>query len=112
MLADNFIHQRILRDSSDVLVFVSGLGLNIRNQREVFIWKYALKNSMSYMAFDCTQNAYNQKASPVILFDKMKQTAKRALQENFSNKSFCFLGSCFGANLAIYLANQFSEQTK
>ena len=41
MLADNFIHQRILKDSSGVLVFVSGLGLDVRNQREVFIRKYA-----------------------------------------------------------------------
>ncbi|MBQ3116752.1 MAG: hypothetical protein IJC11_00315 [Alphaproteobacteria bacterium] len=112
MITDDFIHKLILRDSSDVLVFVSGLGLNIRNQREVFIRKYALKNSMSYIAFDCTQNAYKQEASPAILFDKMKQTAKRTLQENFSNKSFYFVGSCFGANLSMYLANQFSEQTK
>ena len=41
MITDDFIHKLILRDSSDVLVFVSGLGLNIRNQREVFIRKYA-----------------------------------------------------------------------
>lgn len=123
MITEDFIYRLIKKDSRNVLVGISGLGLDIRNQREVFLRRYALKSGMSYIAFDCTQNAYKQfchlNCSAVDvrnmsrqLFQEMKKVAADVIHANFSEKSLYFVGSCFGANLALHLANQFSKQTQ
>lgn len=104
---NQLIYKLNSNDSDDAIVFVSGLGLDIKQQREAFVRRFARRYGVSYMALDC-----NQRISDGIPFASFEQEAMQAVKTHFSKKNLFLTGACFGANVAMRLANRFSDQTK
>ena len=103
----SLVYKLMLKKSEDAVIFVSGLGLDIRQQREAFVRRFASRYNASYLALDCTNRAKAQ--TPFALMEK---EAFDVVQTHFSKKRLFLTGACFGANIAMRLANRFSEQTK
>ena len=101
------IYKLNCNDSDDAIVFVSGLGLDIAAQREVFVRRFARRHGASYMALDC-----NKRISDGTPFVSCEQEAVQAIKTHFSKKNLFLTGACFGANVAMRLANHFPGQTK
>ena len=101
------IHKLLCKDSKNAIVFISGLGLDIKLQREVFIRRFANRYNAGYLALDSTKRAQSD-----IPFASLVQEAVQVIEKNFSKKNLFFTGACFGANIAMRLANHFNEQTK
>ena len=103
---ENFVYKFICSDSNQAVVFVSGMGLDIRDQREVFIRNAALKQHVSYLALDCNQMAASGKDLPSLAED-----CQKIIQEKLPEKNLFFVGFCFGANVALRLANKLKQET-
>jgi len=104
---ENFVYKFIHSNSNQAVVFVSGMGLDIREQREVFIRNMALKQHVSYLALDCNQMASTGEHLPSLV-----NHCQKIIQEKLPEKNLFFMGFCFGANVALRLANQFCDETR
>lgn len=101
------LHKLIHKETDYAIIFISGLGLDIKRQREVFVRRFANKYNASYMSLDCTRRAFSDKP-----FSLLEEEAFDVVQTHFSKKHLFFTGACFGANIAMRLANHFAKQTK
>ena len=104
---ESFIYKFVSSNSSQAVVFVSGMGLDVREQREIFIRRVALKQQVSYLALDCNQMSMTGKSIP-----SLADHCQTIIQEKLPEKDLFFVGFCFGANVALRLANKFAEKTK
>jgi esterase/lipase len=97
----------ITSDNQDAIIFVSGLGMDIRRQREVFIRRFAKKHQTNYLALDCTKQLSKENVSTAL-----EEKSAKVIEQNFSDKNLYFFGFCFGGNIALRLANRFTYSTK
>ena len=101
------IYKMITSDNQDAIIFVSGLGMDIRRQREVFIRRFAKKHQTNYVAIDSTKQLSGEEASSTL-----EEKSAEVIEQNFSDKNLFFFGFCFGGNIALRLANRFPYSTK
>ena len=103
---DSFAHRLHRKDNKEAIIFVSGLGLDIKSQREAFVRHFAIRNHLDYLSLDTTKRAMQEGH-----FTDLEDEAFELIHDNFSGRKLLFTGACFGANIALRLANRFKSST-
>lgn len=105
---DPLIYKNIQTDSDKKVVFLSGLGLDIRKQREGFLRRYALNQGVSYLALDYTKfTMENPKTPDYNLNQTLSKTLEILAQDN---KKLFLYGACYGGLMALQIAAQIPER--
>ena len=106
---DSFIYKEIDKQSPFKIVFLSGLGLGIREQREGFFRRFALTHNVSYLALDYTkfimQYPEHQEARIKESFSKTLNILNKSQQEKL-----ILVGACFGGLMALKAAEKIPEK--
>ena len=86
------------------VVFLSGLGENIQTQGENDFYNFALKNHVSYLAFDYTSYALNNKQISNFGLNEVTEKTLEILSN--SSQKMILVGNCFGGNIAWKMAKK------
>lgn len=107
--SDPFIYKKIDKHSPFRIVFLSGLGLDIRQQREGFFRRFALTHSVSYLALDytkfITQYPEHQDKRTKESFTKTWNVLREIQQEKL-----ILVGACFGGLMALKVAEKIPDR--
>lgn len=107
---DALVYKNIQTDSDRKIVFLSGLGLEIRKQREAFVRRYALNQGVSYLALDYTRYAEkNLEVPDYNLGQTFAETIKILEQDK---KKLLLCGVCYGGLMALKIASEMPNQVQ
>lgn len=96
----NFIYKDIDKGSSLKVIYLSGLGLDIRRQREGFLRRFSLTHNVSYMALDYTKYIMDNPALSKERIQNAFIKTKNILEQTKEEK-LILLGVCFGGLMGI-----------
>jgi len=105
---DPLIYKNIQTDSDKKVVFLSGLGLNIRKQREGFLRRYALNQGVSYLALDYTRFTMENPQTPNYNLHQVLPKTLDLLAKD--DKKLFLYGACFGGLMALKIAARIPER--
>lgn len=106
----NILLYKNIRQDSDVrLIFLSGLGTPIRQQREAFFRRFALTHGISYLALDYTKYALQYKRSEGFRINTFFDTTKTFL-EQCPEQKFLLFGACFGGLMGLKVAQDMPQR--
>ncbi|MBR6412641.1 MAG: alpha/beta hydrolase [Alphaproteobacteria bacterium] len=103
-----FIYKNIQTNSDKKVVYLSGLGMDIRRQREGFIRRYALNQGVSYLALDCTRFALANQDIPDYNLRKILPATMDMLAQD--DKKLFLFGACYGGLMALKIAAAMPEK--
>ena len=103
---DAFIYKNIDLGSNKRIVFLSGLGIDIRQQREGFARRFALNSGVSYLALDYTKYLESDPQNMEKAFSKTMEV----LSNLPSNEKLFLSGPCFGGLMALKAASKMPER--
>ncbi|MGN0919469.1 MAG: alpha/beta fold hydrolase [Alphaproteobacteria bacterium] len=106
---DSLIYKNIQQNSFVRLVFLSGLGTPIRQQREGFFRRFALMQGISYLALDYTKYALQHKRRDLFQIESFFETTKKILAQCPEEK-FLFFGACFGGLMGLKMAQEMPQK--
>jgi len=105
---NDFVYKNIQTDSEKKVVFLSGMGLDIRKQREGFFRRNALLQEVSYLALDYTAYTMkNRDKSDFNIGQSLPQTIDTLMQDD---KKLFLCGLCYGGLMALKIAAQIPER--
>ena len=103
---DSLVYKNIDLNSDKRVVFLSGLGIEIRGQREGFARRFALNSGVSYLALDYTKYLEAEPRNMETVFSKTMEVLS-----NLPPKEQLFLcGPCFGGMMALKIASKIPER--
>lgn len=99
------VYKNINKDSSLRIVFLSGLGLDIRRQREGFLRRFSLTHNVSYLALDYTKYIMQH---PEYSQERIKDAfiKTKDILKNLKEEKLILLGGCFGGLMGLKIAEQ------
>ncbi len=106
---NSLIYKNIDLETDKRIVFLSGLGLPIRQQREGFIRRFALNQGVSYLALDYTKFTDNSSENEGF---RIQESYDRTmdLMTVLSDKKIFLVGSCYGGLMALKIAERFPQK--
>ena len=105
---NSLIYKDVDLESDTKLVFLSGLGLGIRKQREGFFRRYALTCGVSYLALDYTHYVSQFSSEDNFRLDTTLPKTLEVLQATKEKLILC--GLCYGGAMALKVAAQIPER--
>lgn len=105
----SLIHKNISNYSPIRLVFLSGLGTPIQQQQEIFFHRFALMNSISYIALDYTRYIQQYKSSENFQIPSVIPKTTSIL-ESFPKEKFLLFGPCFGGLMSLIMMQKIPEK--
>lgn len=106
---NSLIHKNIDLGSDKKVVFLSGLGLAIRQQREGFIRRFVLNQGVSYLALDYTKFTDNSSENEGF---RIRESYDRTmdLMTVLPDKKIFLVGSCYGGLMALKIAERLPQK--
>ena len=103
------VYKDIDRGTPLKIVFLSGLGLEIRRQREGFLRRFALTHNVSYLALDYTEYIMR---SPELSEERMKNAFAKTkdILEQTKEEKMILIGVCFGGLMALKIAEHMPKK--
>ena len=105
---DPLIYKNIDFASDTKVVFLSGLGMDIRRQREGFFRRFALTHSVSYLALDYTRYIAQFSDKEDFCLDTTLPKTLELLQGSKEKLILC--GLCYGGSIALKVSEQIPEK--
>ena len=102
---DKLIYKHIQQDSVVRLIFLSGMGSPVRQQRECFFRRFALTRGISYLALDYTQYARQFKSTEDFRIPTFLEKTEKIL-DNVPESKFLLFGACFGGLMGLQLSQR------
>jgi pimeloyl-ACP methyl ester carboxylesterase len=106
----HFIYKDINKGSDLKIVFLSGLGLDIRRQREGFLRRFALLSGISYLALDYTKYVMHSSGYSLEKINNALTKTLEVLNQN-PNEKLILIGGCFGGLMALKIAEKLPNRT-
>ena len=103
---DSLIYKNIDLNSDKRVVFLSGLGVAIRSQREGFARRFALNSGVSYLALDYTKYMEADPKNMETAFSKTMDVLSQLPQR----EQLFLCGPCFGGMIALRIASKIPER--
>lgn len=107
---DSLVYKNIQSNSDQKIVFLSGLGLEIKKQREAFIRRFALNHGVSYLALDYTR--YTDEHADQPYYNLLQVLPRTMAILNQDNKKLLLCGACFGGLMALRIAAQMPKRVQ
>jgi len=103
------IYKNITQDSPIRLVFLSGMGTPVRQQREGFFRRFALTSGISYTALDYTRYVRQYKRSENFQIPSIiPQTT--SILESFPEEKFLLFGPCVGGLVGLIMTQKMPQK--
>ena len=103
------IYKNIRQDSPIGLVFLSGLGTPISQQREAYFRRFALTSGISYLALDYTKYARQHKNSEDFQLPAVVSETATILEKCPEQKLVLF-GACFGGLMSLLMTQKMPQK--
>ncbi len=103
------IYKDINKGSDLKIVFLSGLGLEIRHQREGFLRRFALLSGISYLALDYTKYIIHSSGYSLEKINNAFAKTIEILNQN-PNEKLILIGGCFGGLMALKIAERMPDR--
>ena len=105
---DDLVYKNIQTHSNKKIVFLSGLGMDIRKQREAFLRRFTLNQGVSYLALDYTRYALKNKEAPDYNIGQTLPKTMETLGQD--NKKLFLFGVCYGGLMALKIAAKIPQR--